>query len=290
MKQPGISPDSTVPVRRSSPALVLLLGLAMLVCGAAQAGVHTSVNGNTVTSSVSLGGVDADLTLSFTEVQGLSVSALGLRVKVLGLLDLLKLVRQLLELDLGAVLNAFRLQVSVDPSSLLQFTNTVLVEVHTHELQWAPGTRLRLFKSEGGGPYFDITEAVDPGSVRARGRTGGFSQFMILQDERPTSDVVDEKYDRIAARLADAAAYLDADQEQMLQDLFDASRSAADTGDLAAAIASLELFDAEVRQLSGPVLPNVWSASGGSDNVGGDLQAGASTLRFSLAYLRDYGD
>src|SRR5690606_10213776 len=149
---------------------------------------------NTVTSSVSLGGVDADLTLSFTEVQGLSVSTLGLRVKLLGLFDLLRLVRQLLELDLRAVLGSFPLQVSVEPSGALQFTNTVLVDVHTHELQWAPGTRLRLFKSEDGGPYFDITESVEPGSVRARGRTGGFSQFMILRDLRPTSDVVDAKY------------------------------------------------------------------------------------------------
>lgn len=275
--------------RPRTHALALLLGLAMLVCGAAQAGVQTSVNGNTVTSSVSLSGIDADLTLSFTEVENLSVSALGLRVKVLGLFDLLRLVRQLLALDLDAVLASFPVQVAVDPAGL-EFANTVLVEVHTHELQWAPGTRLRLFKSEHGGPYFDITEAVEPGSVRARGRTGGFSQFMILQDDRPTSQVVNEKYDRIANRLEDAAAYLDASQEQGLHDLFDASRSFADAGDFASAIASLELFDAEVRQLSGTVLPNRWSSSGGLDNVGGDLQAGASTLRFSLGYLRDHGN
>jgi hypothetical protein len=262
----------------------------MLVCGAAQAAVQTTVNGNTVTSSVSLSGVEADLTLSFTEVQNLSVSTIGLQVKVLGLWDLLRLVRQLLQLDLRAVLSSFPLQVSVEPSGGLQFANTVLVDVHTHELQWAPGTRLRLFKSEDGGPYFDITESVEPGSVRARGRTGGFSQFMILHDTRPTSTVVDEKYDRIAVRLDDAAAYLDGVQQQSLQDLFDASRGFADAGDYASAIASLELFDAEVRQLSGSVLPNQWSSSGGLDNIGGDLQAGASTLRFSLAFLRDHGN
>lgn len=292
MKQPRISRNGSRDSRSGMQprALALVLGLAMLVCGAAQAAVQTTINGNTVTSSVVLSGVEADLTLSFTEVENLSVSAIGLEAKLLGLWDLLHLVQQLLQLDIGAVLAAFPLQISVEPSNGLQFANTVLVDVHTHELQWAPGTRLRLFKSEDGGPFFDITESVEPGSVRARGRTGGFSKFMVLQDTRPTSSVVEEKYQRIASRLDDAAAYLDGSQQQSLQDLFDASRAFADAGNYGAAIASLELFDAEVRQLSGPVLPNLWSASGGLDNVGGDLQAGASTLRFSLAYLRDHGN
>ena len=55
-------------------------------------------------------------------------------------------------------------------------------------------------------------------------------------------------------------------------------------------IAGIDLFDTEVRQLSGSVIPNRWRAGGALDNIGGDLQAGAATLRFSLGYLRDYGD
>lgn len=268
----------------------MLFAVAALVCGSAQAGVQTTVNGNTATSTISLSGIEADLTLSFSEVDNLSVSVLGVDAVKLGLLDILRLLQRLTGLNLSAVLNAFPVLITIEPADGLVFANTVRVELHTHNLVYAPGTRLRLFKSENGGPFFDITEAVEAGSVRARGRTGGFSQFMVLQDLRSTRTVITDKYNRLAIRLDDAAGHLPATQMQSLADLLAASRAFSEQGDQAAAIASLDVFDAEVRQLSGGALPNLWSSSGGLDNIGGDLQAGAATLRFSLGYLRDHGN
>ena len=45
------------------------------------------------------------------------------------------------------------------------------------------------------------TDEIAPGSVRARGTTGGFSQFLVLTDVRETGAVVQDKFDWLRARI-----------------------------------------------------------------------------------------
>jgi hypothetical protein len=68
------------------------------------------------------------------------------------------------------------------------------VEVHTHLLAYTAGSTFRLFKAQIGQPFRDITGEVAPGSVRTRGTTPGWSQFLIVADLRPSSVVINEKY------------------------------------------------------------------------------------------------
>ena len=272
-------------------AILLPTVLALAASLPVQAAVSTAVNGNTATVSVDLaGGVAADVSIGFNDAQNLQPAALGVQVELAQLLDL-SLLARLPSVASTVLAAAFPLIVTIEPpaSSGLEFADTVRVEIHTHNLVYAPGTRLRLFKASLGGNFRDVTEAVEAGSVRTRGRTGGFSQFIVLLDLRTTSAVVRQKYTYLTDRLADAGT-LDANQRASLEGTLAASRQASLDGDQDTAIALLDLFDTEVRQLSGSVIPNRWRAGGALDNIGGDLQAGAATLRFSLGYLRDYGD
>ena len=279
----------------SASAWTRLVGapLALLLCLAwapAHAAVQVSAGGNQASASVDLGPVEADLSLSFIQAENLQPSTLGVSAALVDPLALpLSIVQRLLGLNAGAVTSAFPLLLAIQPASQLSFSDTVTIELHTHNLEYASGSRLRLFRSSNGGAFQDITVAVEPGSVRTRGRTGGFSEFMVLLDLRPTSQVVGQKFDRVSSRLADASG-LSLTERASLQAALQDARNATAAGQPALAIAELDEFDALVRQLSGTALPNRWSPANPAGNIAGDLQAGVATLRFSLGYLRDFGD
>lgn len=283
-------PAGSASVRRARriPALLALL-FAALCWAPANAAVTVSVNGNTAITTIDLpGDVSAELSLAFSGASNLSASSLGIDAT---LVDPLALVGRLPGLSPGALSSAFPMMITIEPSVAggLEFMDTVRVDLHTHNLEYAPGTRLRLFKAPLGGAFRDITDAVEPGSVRTRGRTGGFSQFLVLLDLRATSTVAIEKYAYLEARLADTTGLALTERGSLQADLA-GSRAAFERGDPAAAIVSLDRFDGQVRQLSGTAIPNHWRAARDLDNMAGDLQAGAATLRFTLGFLRDFGD
>ena len=49
-------------------------------------------------------------------------------------------------------------------------------------------------------------------------------------------------------------------------------------------------FRARAASRAGNQLTDTWLATRTGDNQAGDLIAGAATLRFSVGYLRDYGN
>lgn len=269
---------------------VLLLALAATP-ERARSAVSVVTGGNTASASISLaGGIEADLSLGFSNAQNLSVQSLGIDADLVSTGNLALLAR-LPDANLVSIPAAFPMLLTIEPPSLggLAFEDTVRVELHTHDLSYVPGSRLRLFKAPLGGAFVDITEAVEAGSVRTRGRTGGFSQFLVLLDLRPTSSVVELKFDALDDRLADATG-LDSGQRAALEGLLVDARDAYELSDLSTAIAAVEQFDAEVRLLAGTALANDWRALRDLDNHAGELQAGAATLRFSLEFLRDHGN
>jgi hypothetical protein len=143
------------------------------------------------------------------------------------------------------------------------------------------GTPLRLFKSPDGGPFNDITEDVLPGSVRTRGRTGGFSDFLIVTDLRAHADVADDKYLFLVARLANPA--IAPATRLRLETLLASSRSAFDAADYAGARAALLDFESAVRTAAGGAVPNRWRSARDLDNIAGDLLGESASLRFTLA-------
>lgn len=267
----------------AATALLLVSSLA----SAQSVPVSVTVSGDTATVTVGSGSVPlADLTLSFDDASGLSASSLGISAQLVGLTDAALLAR-LPNLSLTQLDPAFPLLITIEPPTLggLSFHRSVRVEVHTHALSYAPGSSFRLFKAPLGGAFRDITDEVAPGSVRARGTTGGFSQFLVLPDLRATDAVVAQKIAWLRARID----LLPATEQAAFDLLLDEAETAVAGEDYADAIAALDNFRSRATTRAGLYLGDQWRAARDLDNHAGELIAGAATLKFSVAYLRDFG-
>lgn len=267
--------------------VAILLMAASFVVSAQSVPVAVEVNGQVATVRVGTTSAPiADLTLTFDDASNLTPANLGVSAQLVNPSSLTLLSRlsdaQLLRPDA-----AFPLLVTIEPPATggLSFNRTVRVEVHTHALAYSVGSSYRLFKAPLNGQFRDITDEIAPGSVRARGTTSGFSQFLVLTDLRQSDAVVAEKFDALRTVLATLAA----SERDPLQAMLDEAEAAVASEDFVAAGNSLDAFRARVSARAGKGIAQQWQAGGALANPAGSLLAGASTLKFSIAYLRDYG-
>ena len=249
--------------------------------------VSDNISGNEANAFVGLPGLTIlDLSLEFENAQGLNANSLGIGAKIVSPLSPL-LQGRLPDLNLTSLTAALPVLITVEPPANggLRFQGTGRVELHTHALPYALGSSLRLFKAPLGGPFQDITDEIAQGSVRARGTYGGFSQFLILIDLRPTGMVIDEK----VLRLRNRVALLPIAEQPAFTALLDDTEDALDNDDYPAALTAIDGVRALAQANAGTTLPNEWRADHSTSNHAGELIAGAATLRFSVVYQRDYG-
>lgn len=227
----------------------------------------------------------AELTLVFEDASGLTPQSLGISARLVSLDDPALLAR--LPGSLTRLQPDLPLLVTIEPpaSGGLSFRRTGRFELHTHALAYSTGSSLRVLKAPVGGKFRDTTEEIAKGSVRARSRYGGFSQFLVVLDVRETSAVVAEKIGWLRARVA----ALPIAERSAFDARLDVVQAAVETGDYDAAILATDDIAVRARARAGSHLAQEWRATRDADNQAGDLMAGASTLGFSLAYLRDFG-
>jgi len=261
-------------MRRILACLTLVLAAAVPA-----AGQGISLSGNTITITISKpGGLGADLSLTFEDVTGLSLANLGLSVQVVNPLD------PALRARLPGAAIGLPLLLRIEPpvSGGLSFRGIASFDIHTHNLLYFPGSPLRLFTAHEGGMFEDFTAAMGAGSYRARGSTGGFSEFLIVVDLRSLNQVIASKFDRLEEELDEYATEMPASLYEDLSGRLAAARSDFAHGATLQAIQKLDGFSTVVEQHSGTDIPDVWRSARDVDNVAGYLRAGAMTLRFSL--------
>jgi hypothetical protein len=248
--------------------------------------VSVSTSGNVAvaqigTSSLPLG----EVTLTFDDASNLTPASLGLSAKLVDLQDP-QLLARLPDANLNKLTSSLPLLITIQPpiAGGLTFHRTGQFELHTHQLVYSLGSNFRVFKAPIGGAFRDTTTEIAQGSVRARSRYGGFSQFLVLVDLRETSTVVAEKI----AWLRNRVATLPAAEQPVFSAQLDTIASAVAGHDYASALTAVDALSARAQADAGNALLDTWRA-GGADNQAGDLIAGAATLKFSIAYLRDYG-
>ncbi|AXK73542.1 hypothetical protein DWG18_03885 [Lysobacter sp. TY2-98] len=262
-----------------------LLAVAAPFASAQSLPVQVGVQGNVATVVIGPSAAPlADMTLTFDSPHALTAANLGISAQTVSLTDPQLLAR--LPGTLASLDSSFPLMVTVEPpAGGLSFDRTVKVEIHTHALAYTYGSSYRLFKAPLGGAFRDITTEVAQGSVRARGTTGGFSQFLVLADVRRTGDVVDDKLERLRLRIATLpateAAPLEVQRAAAAQAVADARYDDA--------LGALDALAARVDDRAGTAIPNTWLAGGSGNNAAGDLLAGVATAKFSIAYLRNFG-
>lgn len=247
-------------------SLNLLCSLALGAWSTAHAQVTTIIEGNRATSQIVVEDAsqvqfEATLVLEFDDVDNLTVECLGITADALDAGEIAAIQARFPNPATQAIDPLFPVRVTVEPPVPcgLTFRNDVLVDLVTDELTFAPGSPYRLFKAPIGGAFADLTAEVLPGSVRTRGRTGAFSEFVIALDGNPdpftsADDLLDELESHIAAPGVTLTA------QQALEIDFGQAFAAFRAGDYAAASARLATMETRVRSLAGNGIPNEWEA------------------------------
>jgi hypothetical protein len=246
------------------------------------------IQGNKVEAVIHLpGGISADITLQFENTVGLTKDSLGLSAELVDVTSLSFLDRLPDVTNIVPAL-AFPMMITIEPKadSGFSFSGLATVDIHTHNLEYTAGTPLRFFKAPLNGEFKDITVTTGSGSYRARGVSGGFSQFIIAADLRAPLVVVNNKFNDLQTALNDFAAQIDSDvYTQLLQDLADINQLIL-LQEYNAASNKLNAFKRSVNDNRGNNIPDVWRSSRDIRNVAGELIAYANTLRFSLRLVK----
>ncbi len=297
--------------RRWIGLLVGVLGMALAAAASAQ--VVVTVDGDTAFATISLTDnngttYDADVTIVFDTPQNLTPESLNLTAQIVDPADIdPRLPGQNILCGAGNVRMDpdFPLMVTIEPPDIpwlfqsgfdggaanggLQFLNTYAIEIHTHDLVYQPHSPYRVFKAPIGGDFYDVTNDVQQGSVRARGRHGAFSQFVVVADTRQVLQipllgsllcpVYAEKTDAMLGLILGAVI-----GDVLRLDLLNllAQVVALIPIDVLGAIGALDNLIAEIDANAGTDLPNVWRASRDVTNSAGELKGLAEALRFDL--------
>jgi len=278
--------------------IALLAGASMLIAyaSAAIAGdsvVVTIVDGRTAKADITLvnpngGHYTAEFEIEF-EAQGLknlTVECLGLTADVLDAAEIIDVNSRLPHTDHQAIDPAFPVRVKVEPPAAcgLTFQNQYDVTFETEDLGYTPAGPYRLMKAPLGLAFHDVTSSVTQGSVRSRGRTGAFSEFVIVADSSPTYSIdCEQKYVDLQTRI-DASSISPTARQALTVDLA-ISRAAYEARNYADATARLAIFDQHCVEYAGASLPNVWRSTRDADNVEGDLVGNTDSLRFMMGRL-----
>ena len=285
------------------PMIALLIGTplacaSMLIpdASAATTGdsvIVTIVDGRTAKADITLvnpngGHYTAEFELEFEAggLQNLTAECLGLTADVLDASELADIKSRLPHAAHQEVAAGFPVRVTVEPPPAcgLTFENHYDVTFETDDLVYTPDGPYRLVKAPLGGLFHYVTGTVTQGSVRSRGRTGAFSEFVIIADSAPvySADCEDE-YTSLQARI-DAATMSPTARQALTVDLA-ISHAAYEARNYGDAIARLAIFDQHCVEYGGASLPNVWRSTRDLDNVEGDLVGNTDSLRFMMGRL-----
>lgn len=270
----------------------LLLAIAMIaastVAAAQSLPVQVEASGNTATIKVVSTSIAAtEVLVSFDEALNLSAASLGVSAELVSISDPLLLAR-LPDPLTTQIDSSLPLLITIEPpaDAGLAFNRTARVEIHTHALPYAVGSSYRILKAPLDGKFRDITDEIAPGSVRARGTTGGFSQFLIVADVRASDEIVAGKISWLRGRFA----MLPELERPAFDAYLDSAEAAVAAGNFVDAIAAVDSIRARAAERAGTALAQQWRATRDVENHAGEILAGAATLEFSIAYLRDFGD
>ena len=273
-------------------------GWLLLAAGSAFAGgvVVEIVDGRKAKADITLpnpggGNYTAEFELEFEPdgIENLTVECIGITADVLDAAEIADIQNNRLPHGAGGqqiIDPAFPVRVTVEPpvDCGLAFQNHYDVELETEDLVFAPGSPYRLMKAPIGQMFRYVTGSVTQGSVRSRGRAGGFSEFIIIKDQAPVyATDCETEYTTLETRL-DAATMSPTARRTLETDLA-VSHAAYTAGNFADAIQRLATFDAHCVEYGGTALPNRWRSARDLDDVEGDLVGHTDNLRFMMGRL-----
>lgn len=271
--------------------LTCILGLWVWTGPVMAGGISTIIDGRKARTSISLpkpggGDYEADFDLEFHNPVNLTPACLGISAEVLDAAAIASVQARLPDPANQIIDTAFPIKITVEPPAGcgLEFDDEVEIELDTADLVYTGFSPYRLMKAPIGASFRDITAAVTAGSVRSRGSSGTFSEFVMVLD--PIQDYATEAqlaYDALDAQLTSIA--IGPTAKQTLQTDASISRSAFAVSDYAQAIARLDDLTGHCGALGGPTLPNRWRSLRDLQNIEGEIVSQSDHLKFLLGRL-----
>lgn len=274
--------------------MIAVAGFFLLQSAIACAGgvIVTIVDGRKAKADITLpnpGGGDytAEFEIEFETdgLENLTVACIGITADVLDAAEIADVESRLIHPS-QHVDAAFPVRVTVEPppGCGLAFRNGYDVSIDTGDLVYQPQSKYRFMKAPLGQPFQYVTGAVTAGSVRSRGSSGGFSEFVLIrEDNAQYATDCNHEYDYLEERLRTSA--LSPTARRTLEVDLMRSRAAYEAGDFATAIALLAPFDGHCVEYAGEGLPNQWRSTRDADNVEGDIVGRTDNLRFMMGRL-----
>ncbi len=230
---------------------------------------------------------ELDFDLRFDEVSNLTETCLGVSAELLDASEQAAINARLPRPSQN-IATEFPVVVRVEPppSCGLSFRGDVDIDFHTDEhVVFAPGSGYRFFKGPVGGALKDITGTLASGSIRTRGRSGRFSEFLLGFEANQDYDQQVQESLAELRNLLQSPGLAAAAVTVLTLDL-DLAEAAYDSGAYAAAAAHVLEFETHVDTLGGVGIPNSWQAAvAGSAALEGELLGSSGPLAFALARL-----
>ena len=245
-----------------------------------------TVNGNTLQAKLHVTSqIEVDLTVEFENSIGLSEDNIDITATLVSV-NSATVTNRLTSVDISAI-PSFPVIISISPkpSAGFGFEGLASVEIYTKAVDYNVAMPARLFRSHANGDFEDITSMVSAGSIRARGNTGSFSDFMILLDERSDADMLDDTFSQLSQLASQHSGLLSLTLSASLQTGLDTLQSALLVNDYTAALAATESLITLIDSATTDQISNVWRSSNDLVNMQGELLTRLKTLRYSLRVL-----
>jgi hypothetical protein len=253
--------------------------------------IVVTIDGDEVEVDISLtDGVETyqlDFDLHFDDVDNLTEACLGISAELLDAGQQAAINARLPRAS-QTIATEFPVVVRVEPPAAcgLAFRGDVDIDFHTDEhVVFTPGSGYRFFKGPVDGALKDITGIVGAGSIRTRGRSGRFSEFLLgFEANQDYHQQVAESLFELRNLLEDPTIAAAAGTVLALD--LDLAEAAYQTGNFNAAATHVLEFEAHVDSLGGVGIPNSWQASvAGSAALEGEILGSSGPLAFALARL-----
>jgi len=241
---------------------------------------------NAVTASIQVTDTIAvDLSIEFEKVVGLNPETFAISAEMLTP-NALSITERLNSL-LVSPTTAFPVVVSItpDPDSGFAFEGVATVELYTKAIHYTPDLPLRLFTSHADGTFTDMTTLVSAGSIRARGNTGKFSDFMIMLDTRTPANIVGDKVSDIESFLSQHGNLIQPVTLAAIEHSMTLLSFAVSDQDFDSALEEVDSLISLINTAPSGAMPDVWQASDTLVNVEGELKSKFSSLRYALRVM-----
>ena len=271
---------------RYFPCFLLFTLLSNSVIAQTVSPTSISVNGNSLHAKLQLTAlIEVDLVVEFQKSIGLVTDNFNINATLVDV-NSDTVINRLSSAGIK-VIPSFPVIISITPKTNtgFGFEGLASVEIYTKSIDYNAAMPARIFRSHANGDFEDITSMVSAGSIRARGNTGSFSDFMILLDERSNADMIDDTFSQLNVLLNQHSNNISSILAITLQTSINALQQALLMSDYDTSLDVVEELIFIIENASGEQLSNVWRSSNDLVNMQGELLTRLRTLKYTLRII-----